>query len=110
LEEGTNLLRVPLQASQGGDNLGFEVGFIRHDHPAHGVGLQMLPYKFVRITIRRVWREEEQLQLAAERLDKGFGLFRPMRGTSIDDQENLARLANQQPFEKFDKDVRIYPA
>ena len=91
MEEGTNLPRVLLQAAHGGDHLAFEVGFTCHHHTAHGVGLQMLPHEFVGITIRRVRRQEEQLQPAAERFDKGLGLFRPMRRASIDDQENRAR-------------------
>src|SRR3954451_12731837 len=33
-----------------------------------------------------------------------------MCGASIDDQENPARFADQQPSEKFDEDIGVYPA
>ena len=32
-----------------------------------------------------------------------------MRGASVDNQENLARFADQQPFEKLDEDIGVYP-
>ena len=99
MEEGTNLPRVLLQAAHGGDHLAFEVDFACHHHTAHGVGLQMLPHEFVGITIRRVRRQEEQLQPAAERFDKCLGLFRPMCRASVDDQENRARFTHQQPLD-----------
>ena len=62
LEERTNLAGVPLQAAHGGHHLALEVGFIRHDHAPHGVGLQMLPHELVGIAIRRVRRQEKQPQ------------------------------------------------
>src|SRR3984957_12952140 len=69
----------------------------------------MLPDEFVGVAVGRIWRQEKQLQPAAERFDKGFGLFRAMRGAAINDQEDRACLTDQQPFEKFDKDIRVHP-
>src|SRR5665213_2327808 len=109
LEEGANFLGALLKATHGGDNLAFEVDFIRHDHTAHGVSLQMLPHELVGVAVGRVWRQEKQLQPAAERFDKSFGLSRAMRWAAIDDQEDRACLTDQQPFEEFDKDIGIHP-
>src|SRR5665213_2057030 len=49
--------------------------------------------------VNRVGRQEEQLEPAIARFDKCFGLFRPMCGASIDDQEDRAPFTDQQPFE-----------
>jgi hypothetical protein len=50
-KEGTDFLRALLQAAHGGDHLGLEVGLAGHHHATDGVGLQVLPYEFIRITV-----------------------------------------------------------
>src|SRR6202021_3822725 len=70
----------------------------------------MLPHQFVGITMRRVRWQEEQTQPAAKRFDKGLGLFPPMRRAAIDDQEDRTGGADQQAFEKLDKDLGIHAA
>src|ERR1022692_5029841 len=110
LEKRAYLPRIPLQTAHGGDNLTFEVCLTGHNHATYRVSFQVLPYQFIRIAIRRIRRQEEQLQSAAECFDERLGLFRPMSGASIRSEENSAFRAGQQPLEELNKNFGVHPA
>ncbi len=73
-----------MEAAHGGKDLACEVGFVGDGHATNGIGLEMVPDKFIRIAVGGIRRKIKELQFLTKRCDKVFCFLGTMRGTSID--------------------------
>jgi len=105
-EEIPNQTGQLLNAAQRADGQPFHLSLVG-DQLARHLAFDVRPCLFVRIQMRRVWRQEKQLELAVLFGDEALHRRGLVDGVDIDDEKDGLFGAGQEPLEERDEDIRI---
>ena len=96
-------VRLALSVSQIASNVLNQFNFISRALPAHRITFDILIDHLVRVKLRAVAWQRDQLYFACLLTHPGFDSIASMHGMSVDDQEDRAIDLLDKPFQKIDK-------
>lgn len=100
--------RIFLKIAKSGDGGGLEILFVGDEGPADSVVFHIVPDKLIRIEFGAVGRQKEQAQFVWDRFQECLKLPGPMRGMTIEDQEDFSASAMNETFEELQKNPCVH--